>query len=251
MANSILAQIKSAICNNSSHQWGEWLLNDGVCTTIRKCTRCGTIETKNIDHVWGEWNFIENQCVQVRMCAHCGIKEEKGIVHDWGTPFSNEKCKIVKVCRRCSFETETGLLGHAWGEWKYTEKYNCRNGHRVRECEHCHAIQISNDAKHDWQEWEDIHGTCKRESMCLRCGTKRTSEKHSWEEWVFDNKCCHTKKCKVCNKVETRENHDYKLISGVEDVDVWSCREWKCTRCGDVIREGEGRKGWEFPLKHR
>jgi hypothetical protein len=266
MAKSILAQIKSAMCNNSGHQWSEWLLTQSVCTTTRICRRCGVEETQIIEHswdewilddrvcsinrkcmhcgaeetqktnhLWSDWNNIENQCVQIRMCTHCGFEERKEIAHDWGDAFINNRCIEAKKCKRCSVEVETNHMPqHIWGEWKYSEEHNCR----IRECEHCHKIQEPLCVKHNWSGWELIPGKCIKEGVCLKCGKKRTIESHPWGEWVRDFKCqrTRTRKCTVCGIKETGESQNYVLeqhIWGDWQIKPRECVEVRlCTLCG-------------------
>ena len=276
MAKSILAQIKSAICNNSVHQWSEWILNDGICTSTRTCKRCSTEETKKTDHLWkewilddhtcsatrnckhcgeeeiqktdhlwGDWNIVENYCAQIRVCAHCRIEEKKDIEHDWGDTFLNNKCIEAKSCRRCYIVVEVSRIPkHTWGDWKYSEKHNCR----IRKCEHCHELQRASCAKHNWTEWEFLSGKCIKESVCLNCGMKRNREMHHWGDWVRDFKCqrTQTRKCTVCGEKNTGEC-DYFVL----DQHTWgnwqikNCREFReCEICKEKDYSGKDQHTW-------
>ncbi len=270
MSKFTLTHLKSAICQNSSHQWGEWHLNDLMCTSTRICKRCGEEETEQTEHQWGEWEFVNNTCVQRRICTYCGSKEEKNVEHDWVESI----CKDTIKCKRCSKVIELTNPKHAWMDWQNTKEYNCGNGQKIRECKQCHTVEISQKYHHTLGEWKHINESCVNERECQVCGYKERKDEHTWEEWVQDDECHRHRSCKYCGKLEKIEEHkwgewtyneqcncsrvcrqcktfeqngikhDYELTkatvtssrrmgSGDDWENHYIC-EWKCKRCEDM-----------------
>lgn len=283
MAYSNLAQMKAAICKNSSHQWDEWNLNDQICTSTRICKRCGEEETKQIEHQWGEWGFVINTCAPRRTCNHCGLNEEGEVEHDW----VESVCKDTRKCKRCSKVIELSNPKHAWMDWQNTKEYNCGNGQKIRECKLCHKIEISQKYHHTLGEWKRISERCVNERECQVCGYKESQDEHTWEEWIHENECHRNRRCKFCGKVESLEEHkwgeltydekcncsrrcsqcestemigvkhDYECIKITNDGsrptgsgDDWQnyfiC-EWKCKRCGDM--QTDSRSDWDQSME--
>lgn len=277
MKQSMFTQMKSAICKNTSHQWDEWILDDSICSTTRRCKRCGAEETRKVDHIWSEWTLDSHICSTTRKCKHCGVEESLKTDHHW-SEWSTvvNQCVQIRMCAHCGMD-EKKDIAHIWGEWKYTKEYNCDNGSKVRECENCHQTQISYKAKHKWGEWKHVE-KCIIERECQNCGRKESVIEHSWGEWVYDDKCLSTRKCKLCDKMEMGKehlwkewhddkcvhymkcelcglttpldvSHEYELIDKTWDHDTkmgsgddyWSYYRctYKCKRCGDVKTEME------------
>ena len=250
-------QIKSMLCNVSSHQWGAWILDEKSCTTTRKCERCKAEETKEVEHVWGEWKFFLHKCVQVRVCVHCAQREIRDAEHNWD-------------------------------EWKNTKEYNCSNGKKVRECKHCHEIEKSPDELiHTWEEWQTEKEKCQKERVCQTCGKMEYAPDHVWGAWnLHSGKCDYFRECQTCGSsehtfqhawgpwkmkdpicVEIREcencgvldysdkknpskeiRHEYEFVRTWADTsqieqyrhDIgkrYQIDLWKCKRCGEVRKE--------------
>lgn len=237
MKQSMFTQMKSAICKNTSHQWGEWILDDGICSTTRRCKRCGAEgsrkvdhiwsewildscicsttrkckrckaeETKEVEHAWGDWQLLPNQCVEVRICSHCRQRETWDSKHDWCDWFINDECRELRKCNRCGKEDHgSGKTKHTWGEWKNTEKYNCGNGNKIRECERCHQIEKSTiDLIHLWDTWILNKKSCTTTRKCKRCKAEETQEvEHAWGPLkIKELICVEVRECVNCGKLD-------------------------------------------------
>lgn len=276
MNKSLLNNFKSAICRNSGHQWSEWKVNDGICTTTRFCKRCSIEESLKIQHDWSPWKEVPGHCMERHICGHCGTQGDRPFEHDWGPQFLNKNCTYSSVCKRCGKEVNFGTPSHTWSEWKNTPDHNCSNHQMVKECTNCHQLEISQQIKHSWSEWRSTGEACVMERSCSFCGKKEsqvqhswsewfiakhctyrrtccnclkseTEVKHSWSEWNYDKQCRMSRICNNCKEIETGKTaHEFQLINqiyegsrqmgGGDDYQYFYLCQYKCKRCG-VERE--------------
>ncbi|MDB4442219.1 hypothetical protein N9219_02240 [bacterium] len=185
------------------HNWGEWKYETShSCHFIRKCYRCGEIDSGEYKHNWSEWHYeSEKSCKAETKCLRCGkIQKGKKYHHIWNNwHYSDDKnCKAFRICSRCG-QSESDLA-HPWGNWEYKSESDCG---QIRHCKQCGSKEIGLE-KHKLEKVGFLKWTCKR------CNMKKKIKTHIIPNWW------HSKRGKGINansqKFKSKESHRIEII---------------------------------------
>ena len=165
------------------------VLNVKAAETVqRRCTRCGSMETREILG-YRKYDSTSHR-VYITECQNCHNDGNVTYltVHTGGT--QGPTCTEGKICEKCG--AEYGVLGHDWGAW--TPNY-ASNGTHTRRCKRCNAEETGSCS--------GGYATCDTLGMCNTCGGSYYGG-HAWGEWSSAGNGTHTRSCtNYCREVDT------------------------------------------------
>lgn len=165
------------------------VLNVKAAETVqRRCTRCGSMETREILG-YRKYDSTSHR-VYITECQNCHNDGNVTYltVHTGGT--QGPTCTEGKTCEKCG--AEYGVLGHDWGAW--TPNY-ASNGTHTRRCKRCNAEETGSCS--------GGYATCDTLGMCNTCGGSYYGG-HAWGEWSSAGNGTHTRSCtNYCREVDT------------------------------------------------
>ncbi len=228
------------------HKFDEWYTDAEY--HAKKCTRCGTTDTKvphdysngacvcghGCEHVWGQW--VSDANGHERSCTKCSETTGKS-AHN----YSNSKC------------TECGYAcTHTWGDWQTVTASTCdKKGSQKRTCYSCDAVETK-EISANGHKYDSVvtAPTCTEGGYtthtCSVCGhsykdAQTSARGHEFSGWVTITESTCTEKgskrrtCLGCAMVETGVI-DAKGHSYIETVTKPTCTEggyttYVCSEC--------------------
>ena len=165
------------------------VLNVKAAETVqRRCTRCGSMETREILG-YRKYDSTSHR-VYITECQNCHNDGNVTYltVHTGGT--QGPICTKGKICEKCGAEYD--IPGHDWGAW--TPNY-ASNGTHTRRCKRCNAEETGSCS--------GGYATCDTLGMCNTCGGSYYGG-HAWGEWSSAGNGTHTRSCtNYCREVDT------------------------------------------------
>lgn len=184
-----------------------------VTTTMHryKCTTCGNYYNSN-HNFNGAYKVTKAGAggMHNQKCAGCSVygigsgttsKKDGTTACTFGTPVSLGATQHKATCTVCNLNTRTD--NHTWGSYvKVTDKTTATDGKHKRVCTGCTQEEITNcDSVLSTTESTDTQHVYK----CSKCGNT-FKEDHTWVTTATTATTV-TKKCSVCAKVITVDNH--------------------------------------------
>ena len=234
------------------------VLNVKAAETVqRRCTRCGSMETREILG-YRKYDSTSHR-VYITECQNCHNDGNVTYltVHTGGT--QGPTCTEGKICEKCG--AEYGVLGHDWGAW--TPNY-ASNGTHTRRCKRCNAEETGSCS--------GGYATCDTLGMCNTCGGSYYGG-HAWGEWSSAGNGTHTRSCtNYCREVDTakctggtatcsakavcevcggeygeKDSNNHDLVQHAAKAPTCTEKGWdaydRCIRCGYTTRK-------ELPAQH-
>ena len=165
------------------------VLNVKAAETVqRRCTRCGSMETREILG-YRKYDSTSHR-VYITECQNCHNDGNVTYltVHTGST--ETPTCTTGKTCEKCHAKYD--ILGHDWGAW--TPNY-ASNGTHTRRCKRCNAEETGSCS--------GGYATCDTLGMCNTCGGSYYGG-HAWGEWSSAGNGTHTRSCtNYCREVDT------------------------------------------------
>lgn len=229
-----------------NHEWGEYLIveqktstNEGkhnrkcwicegyeataVCKTVEDlenvtssthrytCTDCNNYFDYNHNFT-GDYKIVKVGAdgLHNRKCLGCSqygmgsgntAKKDNVEACVYDTFISTGETQHKSICDKCK---NVRIDNHEFGDYEIeTAKTTATDGKHKRTCEKCDYIEIKNCDSEiiNKEESTDTHHICK----CSKCGNSAEVE-HVWET-IETTATTVTKKCTVCEKVITVDNH--------------------------------------------
>ena len=84
---------------------------------------------------------------------------------------------------------------------------------------------------------------------CIRCGNDSCAL-HDWEPWTYvrTDSCNQERKCKVCDRVESRSDfHERITIEGESYSEMWTCERCHQSSPTEKAKEDAESAGWSYP----
>ncbi len=157
---------------------------------------------------------------EYRQCSICNNKTYTG------------NTKTVDTCTQCI----QASCSHSYGSWQKVD-----NNNHKHTCSKCGKAET---ASHNWNGGKVTkNATCAevgyKDQTCQTCNAQRTVElpklqTHSYTAWEKTDEENHSRKCTVCNKVDTQE-HNCPEEWSTSDNQHW----FECADCKELVDLGD------------
>ena len=220
-----------SICNNKVYT--------GSTKTVDTCAECIQADCT---HSYDAWVKADNNNHK-HTCSKCGKVETAN--HNWngGTVTKNATCAEVgykdQTCQTCNAQRTVELpklQTHSYDAWVKAD-----NNNHKHTCSKCGKVETAN---HNWNGGKVTkNATCAevgyKDQTCQTCNAQRTVEipkltTHTYTEWEKTDEEKHSRKCTVCNKVDSQEHNC------PEEWSTSQAQHWfECTDCKELVDLGD------------
>ena len=256
-----ICKVCGAVTNGRSIQYyggHTWDRTAATCTAAQKCTVCGTIGQEALGHAWDNGTVTKGAShsatgVKTFKCTRTGCTATKTetipvIAHSYTwvvtTPSTCTKEGVESYKCGCGDVSQTRSVAKKAhnGVWATTVQPSCAgSGTEECTCKDCgvwlgaRSIQYYGD-----HTWDRAAADCTHDKKCTVCGL--VDQKAPGHTYTSEATCTKDKKCDVCGYVAKKAlGHNYQTETTKEP----TCTEQgvyvsKCTRCGDIAKDGNG-----------